>query len=900
VKKTIASAQKLVEIEEMKEWIQTKSGDRRAAIAGVWIERLKTAPREFETWLQLLVNRISITQQRDQSLIELFQLESISIGKKLHRSTFRIVFPNFEVEHTPLSTLCHAIATWHTGDKAQALDLVRNLRRDPPPDLKLQCDFFYCSWLMALDDSRESLLEVSGILATTARDRLTAGMSPRRSSIGSQASELHLNPLLHGSMNSLGTLRIPGQTVNRLVSDVLRPEILRQFATANIALIEKSGAFDNIAALVNNAIRALGQALKIGEWFPDLVQMLKIFFEHGHFEAVFDESAPQISELPPKRLLQASPQLLVQLAHRAKNIKTLVSDILLGLLEKHFHTLIFSLLTLQRSGNKQRAKGATEIVAKFRDLNEKTHAVFAEVGLIRSAMSTAAVTWYERALQQLQDAVDHEERNSHAQMMLSLKRLVALTQHPQCALHSQFCKSYGTAIRKLDELIIKWDEDNDSALLRPIKAIVHDLNTRIDADVNRVSIIKLGAISEDLVEKRKFKLAVPGTYAPDRPVIKIAHFVAQFSVYLTKQSPKNVVMRGTDGVFYQYLLKGHEDLRLDERIMQFFRLINSYTKTQTSQQSHLIQTMAVIPLSPLRGLVQWVSSTDTLRAIIEQYRTLHGRAPLGEFPLLAECALPRYDALLPIHKQVVFEKVRKLLPDTDLANFFWLKAPSAEVWVNQISTFAISNGVSSIVGYLIGLGDRHPANLLIDRFTGKVIHIDFGDSFENVRIRENLPEVVPFRLTRMMVRAMGVAGVGGNFRSSFVSMSHLLRANKQVLLMLLAIFVQEPLVTPHTAYEMSGIQPSPSQDYSFKRSVSKAVLASGFDDGRLRHSEDSPPDDAVISNEEIRKRVRSKLEGTDFDPTVVLSVDEQADRLIEEAMDPYNLAAMYHGWLPFW
>jgi phosphatidylinositol kinase/protein kinase (PI-3 family) len=515
-------------------------------------------------------------------------------------------------------------------------------------------------------------------------------------------------------------------------------------------------------------------------------------------------------------------------------------------------------------------------------------------------MINAAVTWYERALQQLQDAADHEERNSDPQMMTSLKRLIGIAQHPFCAMHYEFCKSYGAAIRKLDELIIKWEEEPNSALRRSIKAIALDLNGKIDADVQRVRYIKLSAISEDLVEKRDFMLAVPGTYAPDRPVIRIAHFVGQFSVYLTKQSPKNIVMRGTDGVFYQYLLKGHEDLRLDERIMQFFRLINSYTKKQITHQSHLIQTMAVIPLSPLRGLVQWVNSTDTLRAIIEQYRTLHGREPTAEFPLLPEFALPRYDALLPIHKMIVCEKVNQALPDTDLANFFWLKAPNAEVWVNQITTFAISNGVSSIVGYLIGLGDRHPANLLIDRFTGKVIHIDFGDCFENLRFRENLPEVVPFRLTRMMVRAMGVAGVGGNFRSSFVNMSHLLRANKQVLLMLLAIFVQEPLVIPQAAYDMSGLQPSTSQDYGFRRSVSKAVMASGFDDGRLHHSEDSPPDDAAVSNEEIRKRVRSKLEGTDFDPDVVLSVEEQADRLIEEAMDPYNLAVMYHGWLPFW
>lgn len=31
-----------------------------------------------------------------------------------------------------------------------------------------------------------------------------------------------------------------------------------------------------------------------------------------------------------------------------------------------------------------------------------------------------------------------------------------------------------------------------------------------------------------------------------------------------------------------------------------------------------------------------------------------------------------------------------------------------------------------MVGYILGLGDRHVQNILIDKRTGEVIHIDFG------------------------------------------------------------------------------------------------------------------------------------------------------------------------------
>ena len=41
-----------------------------------------------------------------------------------------------------------------------------------------------------------------------------------------------------------------------------------------------------------------------------------------------------------------------------------------------------------------------------------------------------------------------------------------------------------------------------------------------------------------------------------------------------------------------------------------------------------------------------------------------------------------------------------------------------------------SLAVMSMVGYVLGLGDRHPSNLLLDRNSGKILHIDFGDCFE--------------------------------------------------------------------------------------------------------------------------------------------------------------------------
>lgn len=98
----------------------------------------------------------------------------------------------------------------------------------------------------------------------------------------------------------------------------------------------------------------------------------------------------------------------------------------------------------------------------------------------------------------------------------------------------------------------------------------------------------------------------------------------------------------------------------------------------------------------------------------------------------------------------------------------------------------------SMVGYIIGLGDRHLDNVLIDMTTGEVVHIDYNVCFEKginiynvyhfsiillhdierkccqLSLGKSLrvPEKVPFRMTQNIETALGVTGVEGLFRLS--------------------------------------------------------------------------------------------------------------------------------------
>ena len=66
----------------------------------------------------------------------------------------------------------------------------------------------------------------------------------------------------------------------------------------------------------------------------------------------------------------------------------------------------------------------------------------------------------------------------------------------------------------------------------------------------------------------------------------------------------------------------------------------------------------------------------------------------------------------------------------DISQVLWLKSRNSEVWLERRTCYIRSLAVMSMMGYILGLGDRHPSNLMMHKYSGKVVHIDFGDCFE--------------------------------------------------------------------------------------------------------------------------------------------------------------------------
>ena len=149
----------------------------------------------------------------------------------------------------------------------------------------------------------------------------------------------------------------------------------------------------------------------------------------------------------------------------------------------------------------------------------------------------------------------------------------------------KYCKRYKVSnnIRDLNQA---WD-------------LYYHVFRRISRQLPQLTQLELQYVSPKLLMSRDLELAMPGSYVPNQKICRIASFDSSLNVITSKQRPRKCAIRGSDGKDYMFLLKGHEDLRQDERVMQFFSLVTYWLTSdpETLKRNLTIQKFAVASLS---------------------------------------------------------------------------------------------------------------------------------------------------------------------------------------------------------------------------------------------------------------------------------------------------------------
>ncbi|CAH8669535.1 unnamed protein product [Dicrocoelium dendriticum] len=308
-----------------------------------------------------------------------------------------------------------------------------------------------------------------------------------------------------------------------------------------------------------------------------------------------------------------------------------------------------------------------------------------------------------------------------------------------------------------------------------------------------------------------------GEYPPSS-FVRIAGFAPKFRLAGGINLPKIVTCLGTDGRERRQLVKGKDDPRQDAVMQQVFAAANrllskrgshqipgartSYSPNSDSSQNCSwmdidgglrIHTYKVIPMAQRTGVIEWCENTVPLGEWLAADRSgAHQRyRPRDMPPGQARQKLAAVRDRPPERRRVVFDEICEKLSPV-LAYFYLENFRDPQSWCRARYAYTRSLAASSLVGYLVGLGDRHPQNLLLHRSSGELIHIDLGVAFDQGRLLPT-PEAVPFRLTRDLVHALGPLGLEGAFIPAAEIVLTELRNASDVILTLLQVLLHDPL-----------------------------------------------------------------------------------------------------------
>uniref|UniRef100_A0A3Q3GYR5 DNA-dependent protein kinase catalytic subunit n=1 Tax=Labrus bergylta TaxID=56723 RepID=A0A3Q3GYR5_9LABR len=413
------------------------------------------------------------------------------------------------------------------------------------------------------------------------------------------------------------------------------------------------------------------------------------------------------------------------------------------------------------------------------------------------------------------------------------------------------------------------------------------------------------------------ELEIPGQYdGRSKPLpeyhAKITGFDERVKVMSSIRQPKRLIIRGDDEQDHPFLVKGGEDLRQDQRIEQLFSVMNILLSHDAActHRGLTLRTYQVIPISTRIGLIEWMENTCTLKEFLYNTLTKEEEKRTEGYSIHREW-FKEYEETSKRNDTVnTFLKVLQHWPTDLLKRAFLKMCNGPEAFLSLRSHFISSHALLCISHWILGIGDRHLSNFMINMETGGMVGIDFGHAFGSATQFLPVPELMPFRLTQQFVNLMQPLKESGLIQSVMVHALRAYRAEPDLLLNTMDVFVKEPSLDWKN-FELKQLKKGgtwtedvntkeinwyPLQKVNFARrkleganpaAITSEELKLGFEKTEAFSGMQS----VVLGTEEHNVRARLPADG--------LSVEQQVDCLLDQAMDPNVLGRVWMGWEPW-
>lgn len=270
-------------------------------------------------------------------------------------------------------------------------------------------------------------------------------------------------------------------------------------------------------------------------------------------------------------------------------------------------------------------------------------------------------------------------------------------------------------------------------------------------------------------------IEIPGQYKGDqRPFVaghvKVVRFEQQLKIFRSKQLPIELKMYGSDGKTYNFIIKYGEDLRQDQRIQQALKLMSDklLLDKNCAQNRLKIDTYEVIPINSTCGILQIVNDAQTIHDFMQEISKNFMVKPFIDFIgeirnqyrdyLIGERGI--FEGWIATYENAVLKQDRteliknfvvceQMIPDDILSRPLRNISVTVEAYYVLRKNFITSMAAMNIGHYLLGIGDRHLSNIMLDMKTGKLIGIDFGIAFGTAA---SLGELIVFKSLKIIFK----------------------------------------------------------------------------------------------------------------------------------------------------
>ncbi|GFE55202.1 FATC domain-containing protein [Babesia ovis] len=365
----------------------------------------------------------------------------------------------------------------------------------------------------------------------------------------------------------------------------------------------------------------------------------------------------------------------------------------------------------------------------------------------------------------------------------------------------------------------------------------------------------------------------------------------QMQVLRSKQKPKRLGFVSATGDVLNFLVKNEVkgDLRKDKRMMEVTQYVAKLLRRHYAGLP--LQCYSVVSLTEVAGIIEWVPNMSTMRAVVsDELRHVTENGDRDSRADIAHYASAVTDKNY-VESLKLFRRLCERRPPVLHRAYYSVFKRDPTSWFCARKEFIHTCAVWSILGYIVGLGDRHAENILLNLLTGQVMHVDF-DCLFGKGLQLAVPELVPFRLTQNIISNLGVCGTAtdGPFYSEALKFLQMLHRDRQKITAILMSFVFDPLIEWHrgeSAPNGDGHSQKVLQCIENKlRGALNVVMPSvEINSSHSAFSVDEMSDPQALQNFE--------------NVAEIMEPREQLQKLIQVATSHAHLSKMFVGWAPW-